>query len=611
MNEALFDAADAASHDAWLQAVRAALKGGDPERLIQRTADDLTFPPVAPPVRDAVLIDVRAADVPWCISQKVWGADRSGANEQCLIDLNGGAAALDFVLGDHPLYPQRGPEADADPAFFADVLQGVMTDLIGLRVSGGLSSVATVRALHRHLVADPAAGAETAILGSLDPIAVAFAAERDMDSKSLQGKAIWAARSCHADFPRSRPLVSDGRIWHGLGATPALELALTLAGFVDGLRAAETVGMAPHDAVALYEFALAADANQLETIAKFRALRLLSAQVCRSIGADGDGPPVHSETAWRMMARLDADVNMVRATLATFSAAVGGADTITVLPHSLAAGIPNGFALRVARNTQTVLAEESNLARVADPARGAGSIENRTRALADYAWGIFQAIEDDGGLKGYIQCGRLYDALRDSRSDRQQAIAKRLDRLTGVSAFPAPGFGTPAILEGSAVAPSAVDLLETGAPIRDAQPFEALRAAADRRSDPATDIFLAGIGSTASQAARSTWARDVFEAGGLVVMHADGFVAAETLAEAFRSSGAKVLCLCGADDDYAAMVGGVLGALAGNDAKAILLAGRPDRIDGWQSWADGVVPIYEGTDLLSVLQDLHRRLTIV
>ena len=74
---------------------------------------------------------------------------------------------------------------------------------------------------------------------------------------------------------------------------------------------------------------------------------------------------------------------MLRATMATFSAGLGGANAITVLPHTLALGLPDPFARRAARNTQLVLLEESNLAKVSDPAAGSGGIETLTSSSAN------------------------------------------------------------------------------------------------------------------------------------------------------------------------------------------------------------------------------------
>ena len=123
----------------------------------------------------------------------------------------------------------------------------------------------------------------------------------------------------------------------------------------------------------------AADADQFLTLAKFRALRLLWARVEQACGLTPKPLFIAADTAWRMLTQRDPYVNMLRATMATFSAGLGGANTITVLPHTLALGLPDAFARRAARNTQLVLLEESNLAKVSDPAAGSGGIETLTQ----------------------------------------------------------------------------------------------------------------------------------------------------------------------------------------------------------------------------------------
>ena len=124
----------------------------------------------------------------------------------------------------------------------------------------------------------------------------------------------------------------------------------------------------------------AADADQFLTMAKFRALRLLWARIETACGLTPKPLFIAADTAWRMLTQRDPYVNMLRATMATFAAGLAGANAITVLPHTLALGLPDPFARRVARNTQALLLEESNLAKVSDPAAGAGGIETLTGA---------------------------------------------------------------------------------------------------------------------------------------------------------------------------------------------------------------------------------------
>ena len=139
---------------------------------------------------------------------------------------------------------------------------------------------------------------------------------------------------------------------------------------------------------AAISFRLAADADQFLTMAKFRALRQLWARVEQACGLAPKPAFIAAETAWRMLTQRDAYVNMLRATMATFAAGLAGANAVTVLPHTLALGLPDAFARRVARNTQLVLLEESNLAKVSDPAAGSGGVESLTKELCESAWAL-------------------------------------------------------------------------------------------------------------------------------------------------------------------------------------------------------------------------------
>ena len=147
------------------------------------------------------------------------------------------------------------------------------------------------------------------------------------------------------------------------------------------LRALEQGGIALEDARRFIYFRLAADQDQFLTIAKFRALRKLWARIEEACGLEPRPAFVSAETAWRMMTKRDPHGNIVRGTIAALGAAVGGADAVTVLPFSAALGLPDAFARRIARNTQTILIEEANIHRVADPAAGSGAIEALTDAL--------------------------------------------------------------------------------------------------------------------------------------------------------------------------------------------------------------------------------------
>jgi methylmalonyl-CoA mutase len=184
---------------------------------------------------------------------------------------------------------------------------------------------------------------------------------------------------------------ADGRGWHEKGVSAGEELGAVLGEAVAHLRGLDGLNDAALSrAVGV---TLAADQDMFATLAKFRAMRLLWARVLEASGLPQTELVLHAETSWRMQAVIDPHSNILRAAAAVFGAGLGGASSICVLPISLAQGLPNGFARRVARNVQNILLEESGLWRVADPASGAGYVEQLTRDLCEAAWAVLQKTE--------------------------------------------------------------------------------------------------------------------------------------------------------------------------------------------------------------------------
>ena len=138
-------------------------------------------------------------------------------------------------------------------------------------------------------------------------------------------------------------------------------------------------------------------------------------------------------------------MNILRATAAVFGAALGGADQITVLPFSLAKGLPDDFARRIARNTQTVLQEEAQLWRVSDPASGSGYVEHLTQSLCDAAWSLFQDIENRGGIVSAIESGYVASRIAEKRNERLARIKGKAETIIGVTHYPPPREAAPAI----------------------------------------------------------------------------------------------------------------------------------------------------------------------
>jgi methylmalonyl-CoA mutase len=368
---------------------------------------------------------------------------------------------------------------------------------------------------------------------------------------------------------------------------------------------------------------ISADADQFLTMAKFRALRLVWARVEQACGLAPKPIFIAGQTAWRMLTQRDPAVNILRATMATFSAGLGGANAITVLPHTLALGLPDPLARRVARNTQLVLLEESNLAKVSDPAAGSGAIETLTQQLCEAAWLLFQEIEQAGGVFASLEQGLIQRRVAATRAAREADIARRKAVLTGASEFPnlheaqiAIEDARPVALEPYGEARIKFDAL---APMRLAEPFERLRDKSDdrlKRSGARPKVFLANLGTAADFTARATFAKSFFETGGIEAFEFLPSPSASPLAEgeatdlaaAFKASGAALVCLCSSDKVYADKAATAAKALQAAGAKHIYLAGRPGEQEATLRDAGVSDFIFAGGNALATLQEAYQRM---
>ena len=463
----------AATYEQWRKLVDGVLKGAPFERLESRTADGLTIEPLYPRAADAAPIAGRAPGARWQVMGRIDHPDPDACNAEVLHELDNGADGLVLIpagaIGAHGY--GLAPTSDA----IERALAGVHLDA-GITISLEFSPLApefpvTLAGLIKRQGLSPAA---VDIRFGLDPLG-AFALHgrssgpwRERPPRIAAIAADLFKRGFKGPFA-----AADGRVVHDAGGSEAQELAFALAAAVAYLRAFEAGGIALDAARRMIAFRLTADADQFLTIAKFRALRRLWQRVEESCGLTPAPAAIEAETAWRSMTRDDAYVNILRATIAVFSAGVGGADAIAVLPFTAARGLPDRFARRVARNAQLVLLEETGVAHVADPTAGAGWSEALTEKLCRAAWTLFQEIEATGGLPTALEQGLIQKKVAAARTARERALADKKDALIGASEYP--GVSDVQVLDVPRVTlpalPGAVTC-EPLTPLRLAAPFE-------------------------------------------------------------------------------------------------------------------------------------------
>jgi methylmalonyl-CoA mutase len=600
-SEIPFSAGDfpSASEADWRKLVDATLKGGPFEQLKSRTYDGLTVEPLYSPARAANNVAGRAGGAAWTVMQRVDHPDPAAANAQAREDLEGGATGLVLVFAGS--VSANGFGLEANPAALARVLDGI--ELGRLVIDLNLSP--PTRHMARELAAlIKARGPEPARLDlrfSLNPIGGFAASGRSPQAwdKLAASLAATIGQLAHDGF-RGPFAVGDGRVIHNAGGSEAQELAFALGSAVAYLRALEQSGMALQKAYDAIYFRLTADADQFLTMVKFRAMRKLWARVATAAGLTPNAAIVTAETAWRMLTRRDAYGNILRSTIAVAAAGLGGADAITVLPHTAPLGLPDDFARRIARNMQLVLLQESNLARVADPAAGSGAFEALTEQLCLAAWTQFQEIEGAGGVWAALESGLIQRNVATVRAARQQALASGKEILTGTNAYPDMFEAPPGVLDVAAhVAASDEAAAISAEPLprlRLAEPFEALRERSDQilaATGARPRVFLATLGAPAEFAARVNFAKNFFEAGGIEAL---GGAPSD-----YHAAQAAIVCLCPSGKASEQELASAAMSLKRSGAKHICFAGPIAAREHAMRAAGVQTFIHEGSDALATL----------
>ncbi len=428
----------------WLAKVEAMPSRVSYDQLRSNSEDGIIIEPLYEAGKGQQRFERSSPDGRWVVAQRVDHPVPARANEFALDDLEGGATG--FALTFNGAASARGYGVAADPLpNIAGVFRNVPLHAVSLRLEPGPHTRGAASAV-RSLVAARSLNPQAMRLSfGMDPVGLLA---------SAGGALAWKEASCQASdlvselaVEYSGPFMeADGRPYHDGGATDAQELGIVLATVLAYFRALEDrlSGEALPGAIGV---TLSVDCDLFLGIAKLRAMRQLWRGILGGCALPASPLMLHAESSWRMMAAQDANMNLLRAVAAAFAAGIGGADSVTVLPHTLALGLPDGFARRMARNLQIVLLEEAQLYRVGDPASGSGYVEALTQAVAGQAWGVFQDIEKRGGMAAALDSGYVRNLVRDANRSRIERVAARQRPIVGVSEFANPADPSPAVLD--------------------------------------------------------------------------------------------------------------------------------------------------------------------
>ena len=558
IKEKLFSEFTAPTAQEWLDKIQVDLKGADfNKKLVWRTNEGFNMQPFYR--REDVLKlktpDALPGEFPfvrgnkkdnneWYVRQDIKVTDAKAANAKALDVLNKGVDSLGFSF--------EGDLVSAD--FLEALLEGIECECVELNFSTcqrrSLELANILTAYFEKKGYD-----KEKLVGSInwDPMHRIVMRGKDVTKVLEVAPQIVEALK---DYPKFRCVAVNAGALNNAGAYIVQELGYALAWGNEYLNQLVEAGVEPTLAASKIKFNLGISGNYFMEIAKFRAARMLWAEIVKQYEPKCDCACkmcVNATTTSYNMTVFDSYVNLLRTQTETMSAALAGVHSIVVNPFDAAYETPTDFSERIARNQQLLLKEESHFDKVVDPSAGSYFIEELTTSLADVAWKLFLKVEEEGGFLAAIKAGTVQDDINATNEKRHKDAAQRKEFILGTNQFP--NFTelsegkqplTCCCCCGSDVEPTFKAIKST----RLAADFENLRLTVEK-SGKTPVAFMLTIGNLAWRQARAQFSSNFLACAGYKVIDNLGFETVEEGVDAALKAGADIVVLCSSDDEYA------------------------------------------------------------
>ncbi|MCM1152673.1 MAG: methylmalonyl-CoA mutase small subunit [Muribaculum sp.] len=555
--EKLFDIFPPVSTEEWLAKINVDLKGADfNKKLVWRTNEGFNVQPLyrKEDLEGIPNLDTLPGQFPylrgtkdnndWLIRQQVQGETPEAMNAHALHILDRGVDALGICLCD----------CKADD--LKTILKGIDLKKVEINVNCCPRSAAEVAKTLVALVKE--ANATEEFRGSVEFNPFKRLLKHGLEFPADLKETAMAVYEAVKEVPALRCFCVDSRMLNNCGAYITQELGYALAWGAEWMTMMTEAGLSACEVAGRIKFNMGISSNYFMELAKFRAARMLWAEIVKAYGAGEEccKMHVHAVTSEFNMTIYDAHVNLLRSMTESMSAALAGVDSIETLPFDLTFKRPDEFSERIARNQQLLLREESHLNKVVDPAGGSYYIENLTASIADVAWKLFNEAEDNGGFLALLKKGEIQAKVNESGVKRHLDVARRKESLLGTNQFP--NFNEMALdkIETTCdcacgckqeAADGAVDYLVFD---RAASQFEQLRLDTER-SGKRPKVFMLTIGNLAMRLARAQFSSNFFGCAGYEIIDNIGFDTVEQGVDAAIEKGADIVVLCSSDDEYA------------------------------------------------------------
>jgi methylmalonyl-CoA mutase len=382
-------------------------------------------------------------------------------------------------------------------------------------------------------------------------------------------------------FPKIRVIGVEGYAFNNAGATGVQELGFAIAAGSEYMNLLTEMGFSANEVASRIKFTFSVGANYFLEIAKFRAARMLWANVTENYGVSEDSAKmmnIHAVTSQWNQTVYDSYVNMLRSTTEAMSASLAGVDSLEVLPFDYQYREPGEFSNRIARNVQIILKEESHFDKITDPAAGSYYIENLTNSFTEHSWDLFRKVEEKGGYTEAFKAGYIQGEIKAASAKRDLNIATRREIILGTNQYP--NFSEKAdkdvtldvITRGANWEKSSNPIAEPIEKYRGAQAFEALRFATET-SGKEPKAFMLTFGNLAFCRARAQFSSNFFAVAGINVVDNTRFATVEEGVKAAFEAKADIIVACSSDDEYTESVPKIK-ELIGNKA-ILVVAGEP------------------------------------
>ncbi|MDE5687713.1 MAG: methylmalonyl-CoA mutase small subunit [Paramuribaculum sp.] len=578
--EKLFDQFPPVTTAEWKAKVEADLKGAPfDKKLVWRTNEGFSLQPMyrAEDIEDFKTTDSLPGEYPyvrgtrsdnnWLSRQEIQASDAKAANAKAIEVIGKGINSIGFV------------GCEADEATVAALLEGI--DLAATEINFRCCPRSAQQLAESLVIYLKAKGAEKVFRGSIDfnPFRKALKHGKPFPGDiAAMGKALVETTAC---VPGLKVLAVDSVMLSDAGAYIFQELGNALAWGADWMTLLTDAGLGADEVASKIKFNMGISSNYFMELAKFRAARMLWAQIVRKYGASEDAckMAVHATTSRYNQTIYDAHVNLLRSQTECMSAALAGVDSITVTPFDVPYQTPDDFSERIARNQQFLLKEESHLDKVVDPAGGSYYVETLTVSIANEAWKLFLDVESKGGFLACVNNGEVQKAVRETSEKRHTDVARRKEILLGTNQYPNINETAAAKIKATSCAcgcshgdhheADGENALPTS---RAASDFEQLRLATEAASNR-PKVFMLTIGNLAMRLARAQFSTNFFGCAGYEIIDNLGFDTVEQGVDAALAKGADVVVLCSSDDEYAELAPAAYKYL--NGRAEFVVAGAP------------------------------------